>query len=120
MLPNRCKCDNGIAAHSSFKSMEYICGLTSVKVDEDQQTSRSRVDLARSSRIYNGAKTNSTTWPFYVQIFKTAPDKLPDCGGAILHPLYVITAAHCMFIESQFESGKKRTLLSRVWVNTGS
>ena len=122
-LPNRCTCDNGIAAHSNYASMDYICGLRSNEdsfddEDDDDYDDTTVVNRKRRSmlRIYNGQKIEAVEWPFFVKIYQKMPNgQNPSCGGAILHPLYVITAAHCVFIKI----AEKYTRLNKVWVHAG-
>lgn len=53
---------------------------------------------ARSSRIIGGERARADAWPWAVAIVRaggTDPRLSHFCGGALVHPRWVATAAHC-------------------------
>ncbi|KAJ1867133.1 hypothetical protein LPJ78_001224 [Coemansia sp. RSA 989] len=49
-----------------------------------------------SKRIYNGFLMPETLAPYVVRMVKQAGDQLYVCGGTIISPNHIITAAHCV------------------------
>ncbi|KAJ2452552.1 hypothetical protein EV183_002847 [Coemansia sp. RSA 2336] len=49
-----------------------------------------------SKRIYNGFLMPETLAPYVVRMVKQAGDQLYVCGGSIISPNHIITAAHCV------------------------
>ena len=58
--------------------------------------------------IVNGIKSAPGTWPWQVRLFRSDEDKNGLCGGSLVTPQWVVTAAHCL-------KG-----LKEVWVGYGS
>lgn len=55
-------------------------------------------ELEMESRIIGGQESWAHSWPWQVSLQFAA---MPACGGAIISPLWVISAAHC-FKRSEF------------------
>lgn len=67
---------------------EFACGaakLNTVRPD------------SLTSRILGGQEATEGSWPWQVslQIFTTEPNG-HYCGGSLIHPQFVVTAAHCV------------------------
>jgi secreted trypsin-like serine protease len=60
------------------KPLEEICGIPGIK-----------------TRIIGGRKAKPGRYPWMVGL-KKASGTLTFCGGALIHPQYVLTAAHCL------------------------
>lgn len=59
-----------------------------------------RLEQEMESRIIGGQECWAHSWPWQVSLqFAT----MPACGGAIISPMWVISAAHC-FKRSEFSS----------------
>uniref|UniRef100_A0A0K8RL28 Putative serine protease n=1 Tax=Ixodes ricinus TaxID=34613 RepID=A0A0K8RL28_IXORI len=54
---------------------------------------RRHLSNAVSARIINGTDAKPGDWPWMVGLY--TPDDSFHCGGVLIHPQYVLTAAHC-------------------------
>ena len=88
-FPNRCSCNNGVAASSHYEFMYHICGINS-QSDQSEESESDR------TRIAHGKLTSAKSWPFHAKIYKDNLSLNPDCGSAILSPQFLLTAAHCL------------------------
>ena len=88
--------------------IEVAPGVYMLSVDELAPTDRTTLwpggDAEdRSSRIVGGTETTIASWPWQTGI-AIRPSILPGtgferqfCGGSLVTPTFVITAAHCLF-----------------------
>ncbi len=58
--------------------------------------------------IVNGLQAAPGSWPWQVRLYRTGSDEKGICGGSLIAPQWVLTAAHCL-------KG-----LEEVWVGSGS
>ena len=102
-LPNRCYCENGLAATSSYGTMRTVCGVR--QQDEQGIDSDSLLDpgaQGSKTRIYNGDVATQNDFPFQCQLYKTRQtNTIPLCSASILSPLFLLTAGHCLVEEAQ-------------------
>ena len=121
-LPNRCSCENGMAAISSYEFMGSICGVTlenesieeewstneqwsadetwSTEEENGERRSIDNVDSHPLQRLVIGQDTTPTKWPFQVMLFKDITTDDPHCSSAILSPKFLVTVGHCLTVES--------------------
>ncbi len=67
--------------------------------NSEAQTSDERI----SPRIVGGSEAARGAWPFMVGIFSKNSGSLSNsffCGGSLVHPDWVLTAAHCLIDET--------------------
>ena len=94
-LPNRCSCDNGIAAISTYEFMSSICGVSLGNEFVTEET-----DGTRSERLNIGQETTQDKWPFQVMLFKDVTSDEPHCSSVILSPTFLLTVGHCLTLDS--------------------
>ncbi|MEU6608481.1 serine protease [Streptomyces shenzhenensis] len=85
--------------------------------------------LAAPQPIVGGTTTTTTAYPFMMQITDASQNQF--CGGTLVTPTKVVTAAHCMVGESTgsvrvvggrtYLNGTNGTVsrVSRIWINPG-
>ena len=95
-LPNRCFCDYGKPPEIPFNLMQDFCGL-----NFEEEKKLTVLEDFRDDRMYGGeVVTDKTKWPFVTQIFETTERTSYLCGGAIISPNFIVTAAHCFYTAS--------------------
>lgn len=72
-------------------SIDYTCGLSSLSNDG--------INELPQNRIVGGETVNlEGSWPFQVSIQNMFFESVAQaCGATLIHPLYVLTAAHCLW-----------------------
>ena len=87
-----------------------LIGLSSIDLNAQRVAPPSRAAGAGPSnavpRIVGGTEAPEDAWPWMVALIYTDPGSPFDnqfCGASLIHPRYVLTAAHCL--EGLFPSG---------------
>ena len=52
------------------------------------------------SRIAGGSVARVNSWPWQVMLIRSSGDQF--CGGSLVDPYWVVTAAHCVSDESSY------------------
>ena len=63
--------------------------------------------IQASSRVVNGVTAKKNNWPWMVHLKMSGLTGSSTCGGTLIHPQYVLTAAHCL---THFPSPSSMTL----------
>lgn len=85
----------------SWQCLAFIWGLCLLYGNIFSSASALGDDFVR--RIVGGKETEANEWPWMVALLSVGEDNPADsqfCGGALIHPWWVITASHCLTSES--------------------
>ncbi|XP_069156593.1 trypsin-1-like [Procambarus clarkii] len=64
------------------------------------------------TRIQGGKDANIGEWPWVVYLKIKVSGSFVECGGSIISPLYVLTAAHCVFDVNKKKGDSVRVIAS--------
>ena len=94
---------------SSLKRQNVACGVPALAVPRSIMKQTTDLEspynflytergLNRNKRIYGGEQATAGTIPWIVTfVFGDPTDSLARCGGSIIGPNFVVTAAHCAY-----------------------
>ena len=91
------------AASSPFESMRGGDQSGSPKLSLDREAI---ADLEAQSRIVGGNFTTNSKYPWQALVYVESAAGDSICGGSLIHPLIVVTAAHCLVEDDgEFKPG---------------
>jgi hypothetical protein len=70
--------------------------MTSLTIEGEPAAADPRVTLSQMSRIIGGNKVPIGAYPWMAALFKPSGGRfVQECGGTLIRPTWVLTAAHC-------------------------
>ena len=79
----------------------------------DRGLSQDNCGLKNTNRIVNGYEAPQNEWPWQVYL----PN--PGCGGTIIHPRFILTAAHCLYWHDRYPYFGRRVTEEEMKVAVG-
>jgi secreted trypsin-like serine protease len=113
-----------LAASLVALAASLVAGQALAQEAKPESQPRSRVPALRAaqedSRVFGGHEAAKGAWPFQVallssQMLDDSPESQPDaqfCGGSLIAPGWVLTAAHCLMDGDQAASPDVMTVLT--------
>jgi len=73
-------------------------GYTTTIIAQITSADRENCGVAPTSRVIHGQTAKANAWPWMVRLVTTElfEKNFIECGGTLIHPQYVLTAAHCL------------------------
>ncbi len=106
----------GHASVPGYDSIEYSGPISKVQGSSSGIKAQSGSSgAATTPRIVGGAETSFEKYPWQVQITRQGQ---AHCGGTLIHPRLVITAAHCLRDDFNFYAGLQ-AYTGRTFTGTG-
>jgi len=104
-----------LAKHKIFTILFFLSLLFSFSISQAESIKNNFPD---NHRIIGGTSVTQDTYPWMVALLTTFLKDQPfnafSCGGSLIHPEWVLTAAHCV---SDFETGQAIDGETSVWFN---
>jgi len=78
------------------------------RITEGSDGSEEEISASSSGRIMNGGRAGDGSFPWMVALYNRSNPRgfLPVCGGSMITPSVVLTAAHCIFSIQSAEVGR--------------